>query len=109
MSRAMVVTMRAAAFGICTSEVARAIAARPNGPALSCRPPVHQDATTDGRPASPPRTRAAGGLRAWQSPAAAAGQLQRLVRRRPPRDDAEIQVEAEMKALNVEGPQFGSD
>jgi hypothetical protein len=40
----------------------------PNGSALSCRPPVHQDATTDGRPANPPRTGAAGGWRARQAP-----------------------------------------
>src|SRR5262245_47095987 len=40
----------------------------PNGPALSCRPPVNHYATTDGRPASPPPTRAAGGWAAPQAP-----------------------------------------
>src|SRR5215470_7599772 len=40
----------------------------PNGPALSCRPPVDHYATTDGRPATPPRTRAAGGWATWQAP-----------------------------------------
>src|SRR5262249_23835646 len=40
---------------------------RPNGPALSCRPPVDHYATTDGRPASPPGTRAAGGWEPGQA------------------------------------------
>src|SRR5262245_47885056 len=56
----------------------------PNGPALSCRPPVHQDATTDGRPANPPRTgrpaagrpgRPSGGGRSAAAPCWAAAEL----------------------------------
>src|SRR5262249_21926341 len=58
--------------------------APPNGSALSCRPPMNHDATTGGRPARPPRTRAAGGWARPQAGRRAAGQLQRLVGRRAP-------------------------
>ena len=40
----------------------------PNGPALSCAPPVHHYATTGGRPASRPRTRPPAGWKPWQAP-----------------------------------------